>query len=85
MALEVEYETYLRELPHLLAQEGRHVLIHGSEVIGTYDTFEQGLTAGHERFGSNGGFMVKEICAEEEPVDILTPFPVEDDDDGAAC
>lgn len=80
MLLETEYQTFLRELPRLLSQEGRFVLIRGREIVGTFETFDDGLHAGHERFGANGGFMVKEIRAEEESADILTPF-FEDDVD----
>ena len=85
MELETEYQTFLRELPTLLRNEGKFVLIRGREVCDTFDTFEAGLKAGYERFGFRGGFMVKEIRAEEEIVDILTPFPVDDDDDEPAC
>lgn len=80
MALEVEYETYLRELPHLLAEEGKYVLIRGNELFGTFDTFEQGLHAGYERFGLDG-FMLQEIRPAEYAVDIVTPFFDDDDED----
>ena len=80
MELQTEYETYLRVLPELLRNEGKFVLIRGCEVCETFDTFEEGLRAGYERFGANGGFMVKEIRAEEEPEEIITPF-FEDDVD----
>lgn len=79
MALEVEYQTFLREIPRLLAEEGKYVLIRGNELFGTFDTFEQGLRAGYERFGLDG-FMLQEIRSELEVVDILTPFFDEDVD-----
>ena len=81
--LEVEYQTYLRELPGLLDREGKFVLIRGCDIVGTFDTREAGLRTGYERFGTDGGFMVKEIRAEEEPADILTPFF--DDDVDPSC
>ena len=38
MALAREMETYRRELPQLLRDEGKFVLIHGDDVAGIYDT-----------------------------------------------
>jgi len=50
--LAVEWHTYMREVPRLLAegQEGRHVLIKGEEIIGIYDTHVEALTAGYQRY-----------------------------------
>jgi hypothetical protein len=50
--LEVEWNTYRREVARLLAegQEGRHVLIKGEEIVGIYDTHLDALGAGYERF-----------------------------------
>lgn len=84
MALEVEYETYLHELPQLLAEEGKFVLIRGRELFGTFDTFESGLRAGYERFGLTG-FMLQEIRPADDADDILTPLFDEDQDNRPSC
>ena len=65
MALEKEQATYARELPKLLASEGKHVLIRGDEVIGTYDTYNDALQIGYDKFGLNP-FLVKRIQAVEQ-------------------
>ena len=64
MALEKELATYRRQLPHLLASEGKYSLICGDEVAGVWDTYEDALRAGYERFGLEP-FMVKQILATE--------------------
>jgi len=66
MALEREIETYRRELPRLLADEGKHVLIHASQVLGVSPTRDEALLAGYERF-DHGPFLVKRIQAHEQP------------------
>ena len=48
--LERELETYREKLTELSANEGKFVLIHGSTVEGTFDTYQDALTAGYERF-----------------------------------
>jgi hypothetical protein len=65
MALEKEMQTYERELPNLLQQEGKFALIHGVEVGGVYDTYEDALKAGYEKYGL-GPFLVKRIQAVEQ-------------------
>jgi hypothetical protein len=64
MALEKEIETYKRELPSLLKDEGKFVVIHGDEVEGSYDTYEDALKIGYGKFGLKD-FMVKKIQATE--------------------
>ncbi len=65
MALEKELETYQRELPKLIAQEGKYVLIHGGTVAGPWDTYEDALKAGYANF-SLKPFLVKKIQALEQ-------------------
>jgi hypothetical protein len=65
MALERELATYQRELPMLLAQEGRFAVIAGDEVLGMYDTYHDALQAGYEKRGFEP-FLVKRISAVEE-------------------
>jgi hypothetical protein len=61
MALERELATYEAKVEELLAQEGKHVVIHGETVVGTWDTHEEALTAACERCG-RGPFLVKQIA-----------------------
>jgi hypothetical protein len=64
MALEKELETYRRELPKLLASEGKFVLIHGGDVDGVWETYEDALQAAYGKFGLEP-FLVKRIEAVE--------------------
>jgi hypothetical protein len=65
MALEREIETYRCELPDLLAHKGKYVVIHGDEVAGVFDGFEDALTVGYARFGGNP-FLVRKISETEK-------------------
>ena len=69
MELEKELETYRRELPHLLKQEGQFVVISGDEVLGAWPTYSAALTAGYQRYEDH--FMVKQIQAKEQPRVLL--------------
>jgi hypothetical protein len=60
MALEKEQATYARELPRLSGSAGKFVVIHGDEVAGMYDTYDDALTVAYERFGLSP-FLVKKI------------------------
>ena len=64
MALEKELETYRKELPRLLAEEGRFALIRGDRVAGTFSTYADALQAGYAKF-SLSPFLVKRIEAVE--------------------
>ena len=65
MALENELAVYHRELPNLLPDEGKYVLIHGNAVAGVWETYEDALKAGYERF-SLKPFLVKKIQGVEQ-------------------
>jgi len=65
MALEKEIETYNRELPGLLAQQGKFVVIHEDKVIGVFVSYEDALKLGYEKCGLNP-FLVKKIQAVEQ-------------------
>jgi hypothetical protein len=67
MNLDQEIATYYRHLPELLAQQGKWVLIKGTEIAGTWDSYSDALTAGYHRFKLNG-FLVKQITAVERVV-----------------
>jgi hypothetical protein len=60
MALEKELATYQRKLEELLPHEGKFALIHGDELAGTWDTYEDALQAGYQKFGLTP-FLVKRI------------------------
>ncbi len=63
--LEREIRTYYRELPRLIADghEGRYALIRDEELLSVWDTLEDAVTAGHDKFGFER-FMTQKIrCA----------------------
>ncbi len=64
-SLTQELETYLRELPKLLAQEGQFILIKGPAVVGTFDSYNDALQVGYQRFGLEP-FLVKQISHTEQ-------------------
>ena len=47
-----EMQTFRRELPRLVAEghEGKWALIKGDEIIGLYESFDDGCRAGWERY-----------------------------------
>jgi hypothetical protein len=65
MWLEREIATYRQRLPELLAHRGKYVVIHGEEVVGVFDGFEDALTVGYDRFDSEA-FLVRKISDVEE-------------------
>jgi len=65
MALEKELETFKRELPNLLAEEGKFVVISGDHVAGIYASYEDALKVGYEKCGLKP-FLVKKIQAVEQ-------------------
>lgn len=58
--LQVELETYEKHRDSLLGKEGKYVLIHGAEIAGLWDTYEDAIQAGYQKFGL-GPFLVKQI------------------------
>lgn len=74
MALEQEIATYNRILPTLLAQIGKFVLIKGEETAGVFDSYEEALKAGYEKFQLQP-FLVKKISPTEQ-VAYITRFAV---------
>ena len=69
-----EMATYRAHLPELLAREGAYVVIRGEEIIGIRDTSQGAERLAYDRFGLNGGFMIRQIAA-VEPV-LAFPWPV---------
>lgn len=62
--LERELLAYSQKLPSLLAQQGKYVLIHGEEVVGIYDSYEDALKFGYGKFNLDP-FLVKQIAPAE--------------------
>lgn len=62
--LSQEIATYKRHLPELLGQQGRFVLVKGAEIAGIFDSYQDALTAGYQRFKLDS-FLVKQITAVE--------------------
>ena len=65
MALERELKTYNDQLTNLLPNEGKFVLVHDSDVVGIYDTYEDALKTGYEKYGL-APFLVKKIQTVEQ-------------------
>jgi hypothetical protein len=68
-----EWNFYRREVARLLAEgnEGKHVLIKGEEIIGIWDTFEEAMGAGYERFLGQP-FLVQQIQERERVLRCLS-------------
>jgi hypothetical protein len=65
MALEQEIEFYQRELQSLLQHEGKFVVICEQSILGIFDTYEDALKAGYNRYGLKP-FLVKMIQSVEQ-------------------
>jgi hypothetical protein len=77
--LAAEWNTYRREVGRLLSdgQAGRHVLIKGEQIIGTFDTSEAAYEAGWKHY-PHEPFFVHAIRAEEPSLRIRgvnVPWP----------
>jgi hypothetical protein len=64
LALQTEVETYKGKFSELAGQEGKYALIHGSDLLGVFDTYNDALRAGYEKVGLEK-FLVKQISAIE--------------------
>jgi hypothetical protein len=65
MALERELETYRQNLPGLLDNEGKYVLVQGDQVVDVFGTYEDALKQGYAKFGLTP-FLVKQIQSVEQ-------------------
>jgi hypothetical protein len=61
MALEKELETYKAKLPELKAEEGKFVLIHGTEIVRTFTSYEDAMKEAYSTWGPDEPFLVKQI------------------------
>ncbi len=64
-ALETELKTYEANKQKLLLDEGKFVLIHGKDILGVYETYEDALKVGYEKCKLQP-FLVKQIQAVEQ-------------------
>ena len=67
--LDEEAGYYLAHLPEWYDQEGKHVLIHGSEHFGFFPTENAALEEGFRRFG-RVPFLVKQVQRDERPMHL---------------
>jgi hypothetical protein len=58
-----EMNTFLRELPRLLADghQGKHVLVSGNQVLSIWDSFDDACQAASERFEIGQRFLIQPI------------------------
>jgi len=64
--LTTELATYLRHKDELVREsEGKYVVVHGDEVVGVWDTYEDALRAGYEKVGLEP-FLVKQVRSIEQ-------------------
>jgi hypothetical protein len=63
--LEKELETLKRELPNLLPNEGKYVVVAGDSIVGILASYEDALARGYAECGLKP-FMMKRIQAIEQ-------------------
>ncbi len=63
-ALREELETYRAKFDELNAHEGRFALIHDSELGGIFDSYQDALGIGYQKYGLSP-FLVRKIAAVE--------------------
>ena len=63
--LDQEIKTYNDRLPTLLTHAGKHVLIKGNDIAGTFDSYEDALKFGYGKFGLEP-FLIKKIAPAEQ-------------------
>jgi hypothetical protein len=64
--LDEEIDFYLRHLEEWGQHEGQHVLIRGDQLHGFFDTRDDALSEGFDRFGRTS-FLVKQVIRNEQP------------------
>lgn len=74
--LKTELETYESCKNELVEKsEGRFVVIRGTEVLGTFGTYEDALQKGYEECGVQTPFLVKQISSVEQVHFITRELP----------
>lgn len=70
--VEVEFKTYENVKEQLLGSNlGKFVLIKEKNVVGVFDTKQDAIRVGYEKFG-NVPFLVKEIMQVESPLNFTS-------------
>lgn len=70
--LKTELETYEKHKNELLGTaQGKFVLIHGGEIVETYESQIDAIAEGYRRFG-NVPFLVKQIVEIEVPANFVS-------------
>lgn len=70
--LETELKTYEQNRDRLLASaESKFALIHGSEIVGAYDSKMDAIAEGYRKFG-NVPFLVKQVVKIETPQNFVS-------------
>jgi hypothetical protein len=73
--LESESAAYEAHKGRLLAEHrGKFVLIHGSEIVGVFDTQGEALVAGYQRFGYVDLFT-KRLLRRQKPLTLACVLP----------
>jgi hypothetical protein len=69
MPLDRERAVYLRERDRLIESGhlGRWVVIRGEELVGVFDSFDDAMSAGYDRFGLDEVFMARQV-ARTDPI-----------------
>jgi len=71
-SLDTELKTYEQNRDNLLGTaEGKFALIYNTQVIGTYDSKMDAISAGYQQFG-NVPFLVKQILKVEAPLNFIS-------------
>jgi hypothetical protein len=71
MSLDREWAVFQRELPNLLrtpTNQDKFVLIHGDAMFGVWNTYEEAVNAGWDRFGLFEQFLAQRITDHETPL-----------------
>ena len=69
--LKTELETFENNRENLLAtDDGKYVLIHGDEVVGTYYCEKDAVAEGYKKFGTVS-FLVKLVIQVEIPANFV--------------
>jgi hypothetical protein len=72
--LDTELETYEKNRERLLGEHaGNYVLIHGTEIVGAYESERDAIYQGYEKFG-NVPFLVKRVVEIETPVYLVSGY-----------
>lgn len=65
MALEKELTTYRIKLREIKENDGKYVLVHGTDIVGIFDTYKDAVKEGYAKFKLEP-FMVKQIQSVEQ-------------------